>query len=634
MNKERRWWEKGKLYYVCLFITIILSYGFTLTHFSVGVDDESFTRYFQEGRLIAQGRVQSYFIMKVINIFEYLPVWRELLGLILMVIGLMLLGNLFYKLSGGKFGAKEETIFSCIAISFPYIANSFIFSMSVISIGLNILFPAIIIYLLVDDTLIKNKVYRWVMLGCVTICGMLGEHIIVNTGIFFIISLILIVLYMDCDEKRKMKRVIVESVKALFLLIFGLICRYVLVKVVQTVEEISAKEYSSGHIVYNFSDGLSSMFQSLWEVLKKWVWNYTDDRAIILFRIFVVVIIAIAIIQLVKYKNKILVLSLLALLVVTLIWPILTGNVNLPRRICCYMGIPIGFGIALFYHILRKNLYKYKKAVNCFYGIACFYIIFYQTIDINSIFYADYLSCEQDRRIMERIGEDLKAYDMNEVVFVGLPEKIEDYSDITDIYSLFLHDRMNSINDEISSGRIYRYFNMNGYNIQSPGDVDYQEVFEVASDMGQYPTDGYIKETENYLIVKLGESPWEIIEVSEQKKIENSGLVKSSYDQELYEDGCLTISGWAFINKVSSNNCEIAVVLEDDKQMYYKMRTQSVERKDVTAAFSDGCDYDMSGFTMSIDIDSCMEAGGYSVKLLIECEDDLYLMDICEITIE
>lgn len=633
MRVREHWWEKSKLYYVCVLITIILAYGFAMTHFSIGLDDESFDFYFNQGGLIRQGRVLNYILMKFINTGEYMPIWRELVGLILMTIGIMILGHIFYKLSNERFGTYEEILFSCTAISFPYIASLFVFSMSVVSWGLGYFVPAVIVRLLMDKDLPINRICRWGCLGGLTILGMLDEQIVVNTGIFFVISIFIITYYSEEKEWFRIKRVIVESGKALGIFLGGMCSRLIIVNLVQKIEKIQPDNYTNTYIMYDFHAGLRGVIQGVIEILKKWFYDSTNDGVIILFRIFAALVLILAVWTIIKKRNFTFFVLSLALIMVAIIWPLVTGKLYLDSRVMVYMGITIGFGIAWFFHVLLQSFEQYKKIILFVLGIVSFFIIINQTQYINRIFFAEYICCEKDRRIIERIGEDLKAYNNKNVVFVGFPEGVVTYDGFVNTKSLFYVDRYDSINYEINGARLCWDFNLYGYNIKGAYNIDIGEVLGNIGGMKNYPADGYIKETDNYIIVKLGEAPWEEVDLSEEKMLYSQDNVLCGIDAVEFEDKNIHVRGWALINGETSNGNKYFVVLEND-EITYKVRTQQVERPDVTEAFGNYINYDMSGFVTNSKICNYLEPGDYDVKLIIEKGEILYVNDITSISIE
>lgn len=89
MGRERsmrRLWDEmcfflgKKVYAVCLAVTALCSYGFAITHESIGVDDTMVNVYLEDGLEVVMGRWTVYLINKVFHIGEFAPFITELGG--------------------------------------------------------------------------------------------------------------------------------------------------------------------------------------------------------------------------------------------------------------------------------------------------------------------------------------------------------------------------------------------------------------------------------------------------------------------------------------------------------------------------------------------------------------------------
>ncbi|GJM73200.1 hypothetical protein HMSSN036_54160 [Paenibacillus macerans] len=95
--------SRNRYYWIAITLTVLLAYGFTLTNFSMGVDDESFERYFFEGMLLAQGRWGAHITKFIFNTYEFLPFWRDFIGVLLITAGVTLWGLYYSKNFSGNF---------------------------------------------------------------------------------------------------------------------------------------------------------------------------------------------------------------------------------------------------------------------------------------------------------------------------------------------------------------------------------------------------------------------------------------------------------------------------------------------------------------------------------------------------
>lgn len=75
---------KNKKIIITILLVTILSFGFTITHESVGPDDLCFDRYFKDTYILTQGRWVTFILYNVLHITSFSPFWMELLTTIVL----------------------------------------------------------------------------------------------------------------------------------------------------------------------------------------------------------------------------------------------------------------------------------------------------------------------------------------------------------------------------------------------------------------------------------------------------------------------------------------------------------------------------------------------------------------------
>ena len=65
-------------------LVVVLSYGFLLTNQSIGIDDENFDFYFKNNGIVAAGRWGSWLLYKIFNTYDYFPVWRDFIAILIL----------------------------------------------------------------------------------------------------------------------------------------------------------------------------------------------------------------------------------------------------------------------------------------------------------------------------------------------------------------------------------------------------------------------------------------------------------------------------------------------------------------------------------------------------------------------
>ena len=124
---DNQLFKKFDYYWILLILTVILCYGFFLTNHSMGIDDEFLTVFSNPQVIMITNRPGNFIFSHVLQTYEYLPFWREFLGIALYTFGITLHSENFMKYLESKFDKKSATIFSVIAVSFPYLAFHFLF---------------------------------------------------------------------------------------------------------------------------------------------------------------------------------------------------------------------------------------------------------------------------------------------------------------------------------------------------------------------------------------------------------------------------------------------------------------------------------------------------------------------------
>ncbi len=127
--------EKDKYYWIFFLITVMLCFGFLLTNSSMGIDDEILDTYNKFTGWLFNNRLGRCLTTRVLSTCEYLPFWRDFISVILYVIGITLHVNNFTKYLPEIFDKKSAIVFSCLAVSFPYIAFNSIFIVTCIEQG-------------------------------------------------------------------------------------------------------------------------------------------------------------------------------------------------------------------------------------------------------------------------------------------------------------------------------------------------------------------------------------------------------------------------------------------------------------------------------------------------------------------
>jgi len=137
----------------------------------------------------------------------------------------------------------------------------------------------------------------------------------------------------------------------------------------------------------------------------------------------------------------------------------------------------------------------------------------------------------------------------------------------------------------------------------------------------QYETGIVIKDSKgNYHYAKTdkstetGKKKYQVATII--KELPKEGSIIDNLELMEKKNGIVKISGWAALEKASSENTKIKFILHS-KSYSYQFNTASVKRPDVTAANENKYNYDDSGFQLEFQTKG-LEKGKYEVFILIE----------------
>ena len=128
-KKEIKYFLTKKSYIIPVIIIAILSYGFTITNFSVGVDDLQHSRYVTGTYLLSQGRWGNVLLARIFNNISFLPFWSDFIATTLFIFLAIILCSFIKKELGEKVDKIiYYTLFSGALLSYPLIHHIFIYN--------------------------------------------------------------------------------------------------------------------------------------------------------------------------------------------------------------------------------------------------------------------------------------------------------------------------------------------------------------------------------------------------------------------------------------------------------------------------------------------------------------------------
>ena len=511
MKTTKELMKQPGFYWICVCITSVLSYGFTLTTFAITADDESFVRFIDEGILLAEGRWGYAPLKLVFDSYIFLPFWRNFIALLLIVAAITLICGIYRKYSEGRFDEKASTIFACVAISFPLTAHIFIFMLATIELGLSLIFVGLALLCFAKWVLDKERVWYGILSTL-----SLGYAIAFRETaiVFFMIGgfslLFLAFLYGKDQEKAKIKSSFFILLRMAGILVGSVLVWLLGAMFFRYLYSVEPLAYTTNMIRHD----LSSISSIMWSI-----GNFLIFFPIVLLRqasdmitwIVIgasIVLVGIGTIWAVRRKRTSLFFIAAFAVASSFAMHFFLGQVFPLYRIQTPFMFLVGFTVALLY-ILCSQLQWKKLNLKYFVIFLSIWLVFFGSRQMNQVFFLDYLGYRKDVMVMDTIVHDLGGIQHEQpIVFVGmLPQQLPQ-KEVAG-HSVFNIAREVYWRGEVYTLRPHRFFEMHGFPIQHPGEVEKETLLYYIADMENWPTPGYIRKTENFVIVKLGPSALE-----------------------------------------------------------------------------------------------------------------------------
>jgi hypothetical protein len=526
--------KDNKWYWVATAITAILSYGFTLTNYSVGVDDSEIPKYVQ-GDILAQGRFSGGQILRLIfDPYEFLPFWADALGMFVLIGSIIVWSMYFVRMSCGRMDKKYTIIFSCIVISFPVGAYLYIFSGALYNVGCAFLFVGVALILFwgsfqdsesISSPLINFHKSSLSKISAAIIFLAISIGLVEWSAPLFLIGVFSgMLLYYGSNDatsvKLSSKIFLITIVKITIVLVLALILKELLTNLYQKLNHISPSGYLSNYMIWNRSTVIQDIprfiaslltvfFGDLYEGQKTSFWLMAVSYGI-LADTFIAIYLSI------KRKSGIPALIVFCFVISVFSLNIVTGNTILEMRTYVYLAMPTAFALMFATFLICEDNFTrlsspgtitlhmtsgLKIAVVSFIVL----IVLLQTKEINRLLYWEYLRYEADVRTAYNIIDEIEKQDgsiKKPVVFIG---PFRTSANIRMGYSVFEHDRWNLPERMVYPDRIISFMRQLGYNVRavsSQNELD-KALYE-AKNMQSYPKEGSIRAFKDFIVVKFG----------------------------------------------------------------------------------------------------------------------------------
>jgi hypothetical protein len=535
---EMNYFLRHKLFVIVTAIASVFSYGFAITHESIGVDDTIVGLYLEDGLEVVMGRWTVFLINKVFHVSDFTPFITELAGLLLLLTASVLFCVLLRRIFGDRIGILGYTAFAGAFVTFPFISEVWVYYYhDGVDIGYVLTAFSLLFFM---DSMEKSKRVRlkYVLISMLFLWGAVGCY--ESFIIFYLLGVVMLLFFRGMADKEKLTfRWLFENLFLCFCAAVGcMILRSAVQRVIIAV--FSLPEANSRDLTYGlqlFENG--EWLQNIFMLLKKYWLVYCVNGAvyfpITVYVLSLAVFGAASVVYTIKKKNGWYLLLFLAMIIIPAILTFVELKPPLYRA-CQYMPFFVASAVLLVYILMVR---KMTKRENLVFAALASCLIWNQAYESNFNFYTDYRKYEYDKTVLEGIaGTVAGEYGENaEVIFTGsyMPpyELVEryyaDYSSeefarisfLTDwldpclkekYYSPYGYSFAGEAQYSIIDWGLYafdkpglelaRFLQMHGYDLKTVTDPELVEKAEAfAEEMPRWPGEGSVTEWNGYIVV-------------------------------------------------------------------------------------------------------------------------------------
>lgn len=506
------------LYIFPVLISTILCYAYYLTHETVTIDSLSSDRYYH-GLLVAQGRLTATIIENYLG-FEHLPIAVEnIIGLICFILGATVFCIIFDK-AKPQSNVLPYTFSTCLYITFPLMNEYFMFKGSVLTTGGSILLVSFALYFALK---IKNLIAS-ILISSIFIFfaySWYESFILVYIGAVFLLLILL------ADGQKSQKELFFNGFWLAPTLFLGFSLEEIISNAIINICNITQDNNNAvGTAWLSSSATLKSFFYDFIYSFVSKIFCYAPFT--ILF-IFLAVAFVLMILQAKSTKKPILIFFYFGLALTVFFLSIYRGAESAYRT---EQGIPFYIGaITLLLSSKIINLHG-KKALKLIASLSLVIILTVQICSSNYWYHVNVLRDKEEKQVVCNIAKDLEKYDKNKpVIFIGyyqLSNSIEDkhtvkkdsvagkiinYTSKKAKKSYTYTACQTSISSYISwsicpfssaNVELKKFFNSCGYDFKLGTNEQFKEATKKYINIPSYNDSGYILDTGDYIVVKVG----------------------------------------------------------------------------------------------------------------------------------
>lgn len=492
--------DNKKLIWSSVLITI-LAYGFTITNFSIGIDDFAAFHYLHTdgwGNMIQQGRLAHVLFEQILGIIRFVPFLNDCIGAILFWFSAMLFCALFQYVTKGKLSTNCLIVFSGIYISFSIINEKYIYNLDVIVTMFS--YVAVAYALLCTYEFVHNRKRRYcfaaiaaMMMGIASYESFVFVYLCGMYAIFLLETII--------GEKRMNgKKVVLTSLYYMFVLVSAIIIYYIIVAIVQVaagqmgVFERDAIWFNGNGIIENLTQVIVNLAYGITR------FSYLP---ILEFAVFSLIGFLFACYYTWKRRSLVIIWIFLFLFLSNFGIHIILGvfTYRAAQSLCLFVGVSA---------IMAVTFLEANKVTKKLVYLSAVFVIVQQLFDLNQWFYIDYARYKKEVFAIHSIATRLVTEcDVSKpVVFTNRPSDgyLQVMNSDNQVNGLSLVYRGIAAFGDIQSPDMIRLFEMHGYDfLKQPTLEQAQDAIEKSKEMEGWPKRESVKEFDEFIIVNFSD---------------------------------------------------------------------------------------------------------------------------------
>lgn len=542
---------------IILFTILIISYGFYITNFSIGIDALAKDRYLS-GEYIAQGRVGRTIIFNALGFNKTMPFAESVTSVLLLAMAAIIFSAAYQRVATKKLSGLSIIVFQTMFVAYSLINEIFIYKEASLVIGFCYALSALVSWCIADCI---SKEMHFNIKNVVIILLLLTFQLstfesFASVYLFSVFSLIWLKLSRYATDKDISGKTILKFIFiALLIMVAAVLGKYVLATLIRTAKNIPVSTSSSNQ-VYWFSRNFVSTLIGLVTGFIKYYFVYGFWYYPIMLYAVSCIVLFLFTVGYFNQNHKILwILVSAGILVSTVAVQIIQGGGVTKYSSCQVFCLFVAFITMVLGNLFSDYYIKSKtsgKKIAAGLGITVIIgSIWYSAIDLNNWFAVDYQRYQEEVQIMRNIDADLSDYptDVKPVVFVGQINLSDNITKCThvkydeesyiraksvlrtiginldgwhgngDFDSKVYFDKYNMANGNScinwgvfafreANTELHKIFEYHGYVYERPTMEEYLEAnLLIPKFNAAYPKKGYIQETNDYIVVYLGGNP-------------------------------------------------------------------------------------------------------------------------------